>query len=267
MASVDPLALVVGSGFLALVLFSVLAVVLNLLPHGVRSHRVVLSGALAAGWAGFALLNAVFGLFVLGLNWAPIYLQSRFRGLSQLRNTVAVDCSSPDSSQGMTACVRTVYPYEPQGATPWFHLTFVPAILYVAVLLILLLVVFGRPNSASPGIGAKGHFERRAHATVLALGSGSPWRTLTIVLVAAGATLFSWLRIVDDHRTAWDGLAGLVAHAGALVGVLRLITEAFSPVIPALAGHPGDGKNGGGWPVTSSPLGAASPFTSMTQEP
>lgn len=255
MASIDPLALIVGSGFLVLALFTAIAVLLNLLPHAARGHRVALSGQLAAGWAGFALLNAVFGLFTLGLSAMSKYLHFLFPALHPLRDVGIVDCTNITADQGMSACVRTVYPYEPQGGRPWFHMTFVPSVLLVVLLVGLLLIFLGKPDPASTGIGKKARLNRRAHATVRRLGVGAPWRILTIVLVSVFVTGFSWSRIMDDRFSTWDGVASLVAHAGALIGVLRLITLGRVPKLKAL-GYVGDLV--GFWPVRYHPLAGAS---------
>ena len=263
MASIDPLALIVGTGFLVLVAFTVLAMALNLLPHAVRGHRVALSGALAAGWAGFALLNAVFGLIALGLSWLSIYAQFLFPGFRRLHNIAIVDCTSIDASQGMSACVRTVYAYEPRGGRPWFHMTFVPSLVSVVVLVVLLLVFVAKPEPVSSNLGVKVRVVRRAHATVRGLGAGAPWTVLIIVLVAAIATVMSWTRIMDDQFSTWDGVATLVAHAGALVGVLRLVTLGRVPKLKAL-GYVGDLV--GFWPVRHHPLAGSSYRDSVVRD-
>ena len=68
--SVDSLALIVGVAFVAVVGFTLAAFVLILLP-GTRQDRVALGGALAAGWAGFAVQSSVFGLVVTWTRLAP----------------------------------------------------------------------------------------------------------------------------------------------------------------------------------------------------
>lgn len=93
----------------------------------------------------------------------------------------------------MSACVRSVYPYEPGPVSPWFHFTFVPSLLFVVILLALLLAAFGQPAEPVKGIGPRGHLKRRAHATIIRLGDGAPLVTLVIVLITSGATAFAWL--------------------------------------------------------------------------
>ena len=155
----------------------------------------------------------------------------------------------------MSACYRYVIPFEPGSVSPWYHLTFIPALMFAVCLAVLLVARYGGTRSQDGARGWRAWRLRRCHATVRRLGTAPGWQLAVIVAIAAAIPWYLWLNIVDSEWTFWDSAFGTIAHGGALAGVLRLLTAGRAPRLKWLD-YVADLV--GFWPIRFHPLSGTS---------